>query len=135
MTRVMSRGIWGNTTMSAKKMEEFHVEQKRELEILEARQLKLEAMDRAEAASLEWQREAIEAIKTIARGSRGALFTTDDIWGVLSARGVNPPKEPRAMGAATRWASKHGLIKSTGRYVKSKRPECHRRPIMVWERR
>jgi hypothetical protein len=60
-------------------------------------------------------------------------FTTDEIWADLSR--LHPQittPEPRAMGAVIRAAVKDGLIKATGGYKASERPECHRNPKRIW---
>ena len=57
-------------------------------------------------------------------------FTTDYLWEKVEAT----PNEPRAMGAVMTRAKKEGLVSSTGKYIKSRRPECHARPVMIWRR-
>lgn len=59
-------------------------------------------------------------------------FTTDNVWRWLEVRDIDPPRDPRAMGAAIRRAKKDGVIEATGEYRKSTRPACHRRPIPVY---
>lgn len=54
-------------------------------------------------------------------------FTTDDVWDVLGQ-----PPEPRAMGAVMRQVTRKGYCVGTDRYIKSKRRECHARPVKVW---
>jgi hypothetical protein len=78
-----------------------------------------------------WVRSALDAVRSIALTR--SRFTTDDVWELLERRGVQATHEPRALGAVIRMASKKGIIRSTGEYVKSKRVECHSRPVMVWE--
>lgn len=63
----------------------------------------------------------------------GYRFTTDEMWAHLDDVGAWTP-EPRAIGAVIRNASRAHLIRQTGQYVPSARPECHARPIPVWER-
>jgi hypothetical protein len=57
-------------------------------------------------------------------------FTTDYLWEQVETT----PNEPRAMGAVMTRAKKEGLVSSTGKYIKSRRPECHARPVMIWRR-
>ena len=60
-------------------------------------------------------------------------FTADDIWHKLEGSGIST-HEPRALGAAIQQAVRAEVIVHTGRYEKSNRPECHRRPISVYRR-
>lgn len=90
------------------------------------------AIDQAEdGANDEWYTEALEAVRYIAEGNFS--FTTDDVWEQLKQ---NVPQiitpESRAMGAVMREAAKRGWIISSETYRKSKRPECHSRPVLVW---
>ena len=78
-----------------------------------------------------WVRAALDAVRSLALAR--SRFTTDDVWELLERRGVQATHEPRALGAVIRMASKSGIIRATGQYVKSKRVECHGRPIMIWE--
>lgn len=64
----------------------------------------------------------------------GLEFTTDDVWEIAAKRSWIVPAEPRAIGAAIVRASKEGLIASTGAYQKSRRPDCHARPVAIWRR-
>ena len=57
-------------------------------------------------------------------------FTTDYLWEKVETT----PNEPRAMGAVMTRAKKEGLVSSTSKYIKSRRPECHARPVMIWRR-
>jgi len=57
-------------------------------------------------------------------------FTTDYLWEQVESA----PNEPRAMGAVMTKARGEGLVISTGNYIKSRRPECHARPVMIWRR-
>lgn len=57
-------------------------------------------------------------------------FTTDYLWEQVESA----PNEPRAMGAVMTRARRKGLVISTGNYIKSRRPECHARPVMIWRR-
>jgi hypothetical protein len=74
-----------------------------------------------------WMRRARDAalLVSLARFD----FTTDDVWTALE--GLEPP-EPRAMGAVMKGLASEGLIRATGEYRKSRRVECHARPVAVW---
>lgn len=84
-----------------------------------------------EAASDVWKAEAFSAVAHVCRMRKE--FTTDDVWALLDAREVVGPREPRAMGAIMQRAVRAGLCASTDRTSKSRRVECHRRPMQVWE--
>lgn len=58
-------------------------------------------------------------------------FTTDVVWRGLDSRGLKT-HEPRALGAVMKAMAKAGVIEPTGRWEKSRRPEAHARPVMVW---
>ncbi len=89
-----------------------------------------EAIDRVERnADEQWKDEAYKCVR-LARVYY-AEFTTDTIWKMLENIG-HTTHEPRAMGAIMRRAAKEGLIEPTGKYLKSRRPECHKRPVMLW---
>ena len=78
-----------------------------------------------------WATETMLIIKQIATNTFD--FTTDDIWQALSEASLPTPHEPRALGALMIAAHRAGLITPTDRYRQSKRPECHARPIRVWQ--
>lgn len=89
--------------------------------------LRDEALERLEEAHKLWISQALDAVHGLA--SRRDQLTTDAIWHVVGS----PPKEPRAMGAVMRKAASRGWIKATDRTKLSVRPECHRRPIRIWD--
>lgn len=90
-------------------------------------QLKSEAIARvAENAPDGWIEDAVNAIRHVSLNQQ--TLTSDDIWPLV----VTPP-EPRAMGAAFTEAARRGVIRKTGQMVNSRRPECHSRPVAVWE--
>jgi len=65
-----------------------------------------------------------------AAAERWGAFTTDDLWdGGL----VQPPNDPRALGAVMRRARARGVIVATGEYRQSVRR--HLAPIPVWRSR
>jgi len=93
-----------------------------------------EAIDRAgRHADSGWLDAALDAIHTLAI-DQNICFTTDEVWHLLEAGNVEPPREPRAMGAVMRTAQGRGIIRATGEYRKSRRVECHGRPIMIWRK-
>ena len=87
------------------------------------------AMGRVERhAPPEWNDAASRALWRVVQRCRD--FTTDDVWAELVFE--DAPPEPRALGPVIRRAATGGFIAATGGYVKSVRPECHRRPVAVW---
>lgn len=80
-------------------------------------------------APLLWMDEAMAEIFAAARSE--AAFTVDLVQARLAARGIAPPREPRAMGAAIRL----GWIEATGQYEPSIQPGSHGNPRMIWRSR
>jgi hypothetical protein len=79
-----------------------------------------------------WALEAFKIVEMLSIQRHD--FTTDDVWEWMNQ--MHPElttHEPRAMGAVMRKASSDRLCVPTERYSKSLRPECHRRPIRVWQ--
>lgn len=74
-----------------------------------------------------WARRTREVVLRLAR--TGKPFTTDDVW-----KRVKAPPEPRALGAVMRDLQRAGKIRPRLEWVQSSRPECHARPVRVWER-
>jgi hypothetical protein len=71
------------------------------------------------------------ALRVVSRLSKsGHEFTTDDVWLAMPAKAM--PLEPRALGPVMRHLSQGKLIKQTGRYRASVRPESHGNPKAVW---
>ena len=92
------------------------------------------AIDRVErGASDEWVSEAEAIVRAII--ATLPEFTTDDVWDALERRGIPSPREPRALGAVIRRFALMGACENTDRVQKSRRPECHRRPVAVWRSR
>lgn len=85
------------------------------------------AIENLDAAYDEWVDSVMNIIESIPIHQ---TFTTDYLWENVETI----PNEPRAMGAAMARAGRQALASPTGRYVKSRRPECHARPVMVWRR-
>lgn len=94
-------------------------------QIAEAESAKAHAIENVERGAPKWVDQAIDMIAALA--AIGEPFTTDALWGYLP-----PPPEPRAMGAAVKRCEVLGYIRPTGRWVLSKRKECHRRPLREW---
>lgn len=91
-----------------------------------------EAMDRVAANAIIWSALADIAVSWCAE--HHDEITTDDVWQRLADQGVDPPHEPRAIGPVMRRAVADGVIVSTDRYVRSRRPVHHRAPLRVYRR-
>ena len=92
-----------------------------------------DALDAVEAAAdPQWVKAATAFVQHLA--NLGGRFTTDDVWDLLEEAGVTTD-EPRAMGAIIRKFANAGVIVGAGEYWKSRRPECHQRPVKVWRGR
>lgn len=87
------------------------------------------------AAPGDWIEQAYDALVAIAHVKRlaGTTLTTDDVWAILAARGVEPPPERRAMAAVIRRGEREGLIEKTDQFVPSALPWAHRRNTQVWK--
>lgn len=85
----------------------------------------------ARAANSAWYKAAGKVLAEVARKRK--YFTTDEVWKALPEDVATP--EPRAMGALMQQAAKQGTIYATKRTKKSKRKECHQRPVRVWQSR
>ena len=88
-------------------------------------------VDVAVNADPNWWQHAVNIVRDVAATSFD--FTTDDIWCELERRSIATPHEPRAIGAVVVAVKRLGLIAPTNRYRPSSRPECHARPIRVWQ--
>ena len=77
-----------------------------------------------------WKRAAMNAIRHLCTTKRE--WTADDLWDILAGEEVGT-HEPRALGAMIVKAAKAGLCRSTGRYVQSRLPIRHNRPVAIWE--
>lgn len=82
-----------------------------------------------DAAEPEWTKTAYRVIAGLCRTYEE--FTVDDIWTVLKDYDVSTP-EPRALGHLMLKAARAGLCRNSGRYVKSRIPWRHGRPIPIW---
>jgi hypothetical protein len=90
-----------------------------------------EALDRVErGAHPLWLEQARCAVVHVAECKQE--FTTDDVWATLDEWAIELRNDGRALGAVMRWAVKQGICTSTDNYKRSRRPECHLRPVTVW---
>lgn len=83
-----------------------------------------------ENANRLWYDAALRIVYDLC-GSREE-FNTDHVHREL-AKTMHTTQEPRALGAVMREAAKNGWCTASGMFVKSVRPECHSRPIPVWQ--
>jgi hypothetical protein len=98
-----------------------------------AQEAKREAIERVERNA---SPDFLDFARTIALRIASAHptgFTTDAIWEVLDASGIKTP-EPRALGSVMKRLADEGLIRKTGEYVDSIRPQAHARPIPIWRK-
>jgi hypothetical protein len=98
-----------------------------------ATELRDAALAQVEAnANAEWFEVAIDSVRQIAVDNH--FFTTDDVWDYLNKHWSHlSTHNNSAMGAVMRTASKRGIVSATDRYLESKRPSSHARPIRVWK--
>ena len=78
-----------------------------------------------------WVARRLAFIKSLPSGRE---FSTDQVW-LAAPAADHKISEPRAMGAVMMLAQAEGLISPTGEYEKSARPQCHARPVAIWQRR
>lgn len=91
-----------------------------------------DAIERVRKGAGGWTERALRAVEFTA--SKMEHFTTDDCRMYAVEMAVGEPREPRAWGAVMKLAAgKGGCCVKTGEYRKSRRPECHARPIPVYE--
>lgn len=91
-------------------------------------------MQRAELhADSDWKTLALEAAYWCA--STHSLFTSDDVWARMIS--LDPDnartREPRALGSIISKLHRDKVIRPTGHYIPSNRPETHRNPKRQWE--
>lgn len=99
--------------------------------LLDAIAARDEALDRVDRnADERWKTYAYDVVRYLCDTQR--TFSTDDVWDILDDADVTT-HEPRALGAVVQRAKRDGLCRPTGNYVQSTRPECHARPVAVWE--
>lgn len=89
------------------------------------REMAIEQID--SNTSENWKAAAMQALQKVA--ATVERFTTDLVWEVLDGE----PHDNRAMGPVMRRAWKAGLIEPTDQHELSERPQCHRRPMRVWQ--
>lgn len=90
-----------------------------------------EAIDRARrGTAAEWRVLAINALYGLCLNK--AEFTSDDLWGCLEIDGVEPPREPSALGPIMRVGKGMGWAETTNMTRESSRPIQHRKPQRVW---
>lgn len=86
-----------------------------------------------EASSPDWVTEATRATRDLAaltQGQGAAPFTPDDVWDLLETRGVEPPREPRALGPILKRLTKAAAIRPVG-FTESRRR--HGAPVRMYE--
>jgi hypothetical protein len=94
--------------------------------MLDGTQLRDLAIDQVEQNTSDaWLDEAYAAIEFLVK--ERDLFTADTVWEL-----VGPTREPRAMGAVFRRATKDGIVKPTNTYWSSTRAKRHAGPVRVW---
>lgn len=94
-----------------------------------------EGIQRSDENALEaWKEAANDVIETLCRvRGVGGVFTADDVWWMLEDRGIEPPREPRALGGRMQSFARQGRILNTRRLVKSQRPVKHGDWVVEWE--
>lgn len=78
--------------------------------------------------SVHWKDKANAAVFYLCRNRE--TFTADDVLEMVKDE---PCHDLRALGAVMRNAQAEGLCRSTGRYVQSRLPQRHKRPVVIWE--
>ena len=120
------------TTNMRKQTSTTNYDRERQNKMITGTQLRDQALvDVAVNADPDWWQHAVNIVRDVAATSFD--FTTDDIWCELERRSIATPHEPRAIGAVVVAVKRLGLIAPTNRYRPSSRPECHARPIRVWQ--
>lgn len=74
----------------------------------------------------DWTAVAERAVLTVAKRRR--FFTTDEVW----ATGLEPPAEPRALGAVLKRAAGFGFIERTDRFRATRRRSRRGAPVAIW---
>lgn len=78
------------------------------------------------AADPEWRQRARDALVDAARDME--TITADDLW----ERGLDRPREARAIGPVFTWAKSQGYITATGEFRTSSQVQCHGMPRRIW---
>lgn len=90
-----------------------------------------EALTRVERNA---ERVVVDAARSIVEQlPSGTVFTSDQVWFELQRRGLEP-HERRMLGAVMMRLRKAGVVRPTGEYRPSVRPECHAAPKPVYVR-
>lgn len=77
----------------------------------------------------DWTRAAWDAVVRLAGG--GGAFTADHVWLDLERRGVPMPPTPAALGPVFSEAARGGVIRKTGRLVRTRFARRHR-DLVEW---
>ena len=93
-----------------------------------ARDEAIERVDRN--ADDAWKQAAEATVIHIAR--MRPEFTADDVWKHLTSHTSCETHEPSALGAIFNKLRRQGIIRHTGEFRISSRPERHAAPIRVW---
>jgi hypothetical protein len=100
-----------------------------------AKRAKEQAIAQVESnTSEEWAEQAEAAIIVCANCYTEGGFTSDDVWWQLDFYGAKKPHIKDALGPVMLRLRKAGVIKCTGEYRASERPESHGQPKRVWRR-
>lgn len=83
-----------------------------------------------ENADQDWMKSALEVVHRLCQNHEE--FSTDDVHRELEGSGTST-QDGRALGAVLRQAAKKCWCRNTMRVQVSRRSECHRRPIAVWQ--
>lgn len=92
-------------------------------------ELRDDAIARVRKGAGEWCDRALAVVRVVCRDREE--FTTDAVHWYAAEMGVEEPPERRAWGAVMKAAIGELCVK-TERGVKSRRRECHARPIPVY---
>lgn len=89
-----------------------------------------QALARVEQAA---EKETLRKLRLCVKGLcvYRRTFTADDLHKLAKQNNLEV-REARLYGALLKFGQKSGWCKPTEHHVKSKRPECHSRPIRVW---
>ena len=78
-----------------------------------------------------WRDQAETAVRTVAR--MRLTFTSDEVWDFMQSHNYPEPPNRSALGAVFKALGKAGVIRVTGEWRNSARPETHTRPLRVWQ--
>ena len=77
-----------------------------------------------------WQEIATDSVLTVAR--LNMTFTADDVWAWIESHNLPQPPNKAALGSVFKALSRDQIIRATGEWRNSARPETHTRPLRVW---